>query len=184
MQHFMEQVPRKVKIVFLIIVVLLAMGHVWRVGDRIAMEMDIHKQFAPALLEQVPCIVVTPETVMDSGNYKSAAVPIGFQIHYKYEWKGNTYLGNRYSRHAKYVWAGGDVTMQSLHDKYRAGSEHPCYVNTLHPEASVLTLSPRKWIPFFYDPSEWMGLVLFPLLLYVVFYVAWDLARTRESASQ
>jgi hypothetical protein len=63
-------------------------------------------------------------------------------------------------------------------------SEHACYVNTLHPEASVLTLSPRKWIPFFYDPNEWMGLVLFPLLLYVVFYVARDLARTRESASQ
>lgn len=183
MQHFMKQVPRKVKIAFLIIVVLLTMGHVWRVGDRIVTELDIHTRFTPALLERVPCVVVSPETVMTHQG-RGGPSPAGFQIHYKYQWKGNTYLGNRYSRHAKYVWAGGDVTMQSLHDKYRAGSEHHCYVNTLHPEASVLTLSPRKWIPFFYDPNEWMGLVLFPLLLYVVFYVARDLARTRESASQ
>lgn len=97
--------------------------------------------------EEVPC-VITSSRVVGKKTFE-------IEIEYQYEFKGETYKGNRYSFFNQKS-AGRRLKMQIV-QQHRVGLETVCYVNPLKPEESVLS---RRW-----NLNLLWGLVGIPFLM-------------------
>ncbi len=183
-RNYLSALPRKVKIVILTIVMLLTVGHVWRVMEQIAAEWDDHTKYDPDVLQAAQCRITNLETVY---YYRRGgkAYPVGFRMDYLYRWKDATHAGNRYSRHEDRLLADHQNSMEVIRERYKIGSEHTCYINPQFPDHSVLTLSKSgdEWIPFFKDPNEWFAILLFPLLIWVSIYLLRDIVRSGKDSA-